>query len=106
MSSARNSPEADELLKLMREMGGAAVRMEKSFVAMGKRVHEGNETLTRLREMIGELLEAQRHTAHVLQHQTGVLVGQTELLCELVKEVAHLRPGNLYPRVTGISVTE
>lgn len=104
MAGGRKPPEhGDDLARLVTENLAVTRRMEQAFVALGKRVKEGNDIQGSLVELMREMLEAQRHTSHLLHQQTRVLVDQTHLLSAVLKALGH-HHGNAYPALVGVTV--
>jgi hypothetical protein len=106
MVAGRKPPTGDEqhLLRLVEQNLAATSRMEKAFVAMGKRVHEGNEIQGQMIELMRELLDGQRRQSRLLHHQSLLLGAEAALLRAILAELGHALPGHPYPRPVGVTV--
>lgn len=105
MATGRKPPGGgDDLARLVAENLAATRRMEQAFVALGKRVKDGNDIQGDIVELMRELLETQRRQAHLIHTQTRLLIDQARLLHAVLKALGH-PSGNEYPALVGVTVS-
>lgn len=105
MVAGRKPPgSGDDLARLVAENLAATRRMEQAFVALGKRVKDGNDIQSTIIELMRSLLETQRRQAHLIHTQTRLLVDQARLLHAVLNALGQ-HSGNEYPALVGVTVT-